>query len=364
MSGDLQQIRAMLQERVADLARELAPDGARTGAYWMARNPTRGDDRAGSFWVRIAGSGLGVWADEATGDGAARGPNGQHKGDILGLVQYCAGLGSVAETLAWSRDWLRLGQMPDADRQRRAALAKARVETADRDDAARLEKHRKRAFGLYVEARKRPFLNSPADLYLRGRGIEVHTLGRMPGVLGWLPDVRRQDGSYVHVSMVAGFQNDAGATVAVHRTFIAPAGDGDTWTKAPVEHPRKIWPAFGGCAIRLWRGGSKLSIDEAIECGLREPLVLVEGVEDGLSVALALPELRVWCAGSLGNLSAIRLPECIDEVIVCADNDWGKPQAQAQLDKAVAGFVAQGAAVRIARSHVGKDVNDALRSVT
>lgn len=358
--SDLQQIKALLQGRVLDLVQELAPYGHRAGQYWIALNPTRADDSAGSFWVRVAGSGIGVWADEATGDGAAQAPNGAHKGDILGFVQYAARLADVKETLRWSRDFLQLGQMPEADRVRRAAAVTQRVKEADDNDEARLARHRKRAFGLYVEAKKRPFLGSPAHQYLAGRSIDIAQLGRMPGVLGWLPPWEGRDGRFTHASMLAGFQNDAGDTVAVHRTFIAERNG--TWGKAAVEHVRKIWPAYGGCAIRLWQGGSKMSIKEAAACGLREPLVLVEGVEDGLSVALALPEFRVWCAGALGNVAALTLPECVDEVILCADNDWGKPQAQRLLDAGIAALSAQGRKVRVARSHVGKDVNDALRS--
>lgn len=363
MAGQLAEIKALLQGRVFDLARELAPDGDRAGAYWMARNPTRNDDSAGSFWIRIAGSGLGVWADEATGDGAARAPNGQHKGDIIGLVQYTARLGSVGEALAWSRKFLQLGQMPDADRRRRAAAVQHQVKVADENDEARLAKDRKRAFGLYVQAIGRPFLGSCADLYLQGRAIDIRQLGRKPGVLGWLPPYKRRDGTMTVPSLLAGFQNDAGETVAIHRSFIHCV-DGE-WLNVKLngKSVRKIWPAYCGTAIRLWRGSSKLSVDDAIKHGLRERLAFVEGVEDGLALALACPDLRIWCAGSVGNLSAITLPECCDEVIICADNDWAKPQAMAQLDKGVAWFASQGAKVSVARSHVGKDVNDALRGV-
>jgi DNA primase len=128
-----------------------------------------------------------------------------------------------------------------------------------------------------------------------------------------------------------------------------------------VRPVRKIWPSFKGAAIRLWRGDSGLSIERAAAHGLRETLVLCEGVEDGLSLAMALPECRIWAVGTLGNIGAQVLPECVDDVIVCADNDWGKPQAERQLTQALARLSAQGVEVRVARSHVGKDVNDALR---
>lgn len=41
------------------------PDGKRVGAEWVARNPTRADNRPGSFTVNLQ---TGAWADFATGD--------------------------------------------------------------------------------------------------------------------------------------------------------------------------------------------------------------------------------------------------------------------------------------------------------
>lgn len=60
------------------LARWL-PDGKRHGREWVARNPTRADNRAGSFSVNMVS---GAWGDFATG---ARG------GDPVSLAAYLAG---------------------------------------------------------------------------------------------------------------------------------------------------------------------------------------------------------------------------------------------------------------------------------
>ena len=345
--SDLKEIKALLQAQILPLLGELLPGGRPNGAYWLgARNPTRKDNAPGSLWVRLH-SEAGVWKDEATGE----------TGDVLKLVQYCARLPDFKSTLVWSREFLKLGEMSDVDRQRRAAQAKRAVTRDQAGMEARAAKMRKRAFGCYVEAKKRSLLGSPIDRYLRTRGINLRSLGRAPGALGWLPEHRHADTETHWPVMVAGFTGQDHRIVAVHRTFIAVDGA----DKAPVVPQRKIWPSFTGAAIRLWRGDTGWSITDAAANGLRESLVLTEGVEDGLSVAMAMPQLRIWCAGSLGNLANIVLPECIDEVIICADNDWGRVQAQALLDKAVDSFARQGRQVRLAHSHVGKDVNDALR---
>lgn len=363
MKNDATEIKALLVRNAEALARELLPDGQRQGNYWKARCPWRADKHIGSFWVNLKGQMQGTYHDAAAGE----------TGDALTLIAKVHGLDvrrDFAKVLDWARAFLGLANVAPAEMKRRVSEAQAAGELDERAAAERAEQDRRRAFALYLRARREPFLGSGADLYLQGRGIYVRRLGRMPGCLGFLPEWRREDGSMVHASMLAGFTGPDGRIVAVHRTFIAPKPRDDferdfqlpeRWDKAPVDPVRKIWPSFGGAAIRLWRGDSKLREREAAEAGLLETLVLVEGVEDGLSVALARPDYRIWCAGSLGNLASIVLPECCDRVIVCADNDWGKPQALAQLDKALVWLAGHGREVLVARSPIGKDANDALR---
>lgn len=71
------------------LARWL-PDGKREGAEWCARNPTRSDNRTGSFSVNMR---TGKWSDFATKDCG---------GDLVSLVAYLDGCtqGTAADTLA------------------------------------------------------------------------------------------------------------------------------------------------------------------------------------------------------------------------------------------------------------------------
>jgi hypothetical protein len=47
------------------LVRRWLPDGKREGAEWVAINPTRADNRKGSFKVNLR---TGRWSDFATGD--------------------------------------------------------------------------------------------------------------------------------------------------------------------------------------------------------------------------------------------------------------------------------------------------------
>lgn len=52
------------------------PDGSRVGSEWVARNPTRADNRPGSFSINLRS---GAWADFATGD---------EGGDLISLWAY------------------------------------------------------------------------------------------------------------------------------------------------------------------------------------------------------------------------------------------------------------------------------------
>ncbi len=56
------------------------PDGQARNGEWVARNPTRNDQKPGSFLINMQ---TGKWADFATGD---RG------GDIVSLYAYLNGL--------------------------------------------------------------------------------------------------------------------------------------------------------------------------------------------------------------------------------------------------------------------------------
>lgn len=343
------EVKRLLQRRMGELVRVLAPEGALKGGYWMAKNPARDDRRPGSFWIVVDRAGFtpGAWRDEATGQ----------KGDVFDLISMVHTF-TKAEALAWAKAWVSYEPLPPAKRRAAALQAEDDRRRREKDAALAAAASARKAFGVYVAAKKRPFLASPADVYLKGRRIDVEALPRVPGALGWLPDMMHAEAKTAWPVLVAGFSDDHGHIKAVHRTFLAADGRG----KAPVDPVRKIWPQFKGLAIRLWRGDSGMSVAECVKHGVVDTLCLCEGVEDGLSIALARPDLRVWAAGSLGNLAHITLPACCEAVIVAADNDWGKPQAEAALVRALAALAAQGRPVRVARSPVGKDFNDCLQS--
>ncbi len=345
--GDLNEVKMLLQAQIVALCKHLLPAGHRSGNYWMAKNPTRNDRHAGSFWVAIAGQAAGAWRDEASND----------KGDVLKLIQYIHGT-DLKEALAWARGWLGLADMPPAQKRERLVQAQARERAEAQREAQRLLDDRGRAKGAWLHCRP-SLLGTPAETYLAGRGIRLASLPRQPRALRFSAAQKHHESNASWPAIVAGMTGADGAFVAIHRTFLARDGS----AKAPIDPARKIWPRFKGtgAAVHLWRGETGLPVAEAHSKGLWDTLAITEGIEDGLSLAIACPELRVWCAGTLGNIADIRLPACSAEVIVCADNDWGKPEAKALLDKALMALVRQGRrTVKVAYSPAGTDVNDAL----
>lgn len=346
--SDTAHIKSELQARIVDLARELAPDGYRAGKYWLAKNPTRDDRNGGSFWITIIGPATGAWRDEATGD----------KGDVFGLIQYVQRFSQFSEAKVWAKRWLNYEDLP-APKRAEAAAARAQASgEREAQEAQEIAELRNKAFAHWLRCENK-LEGTIAARYLETRGIDLTQLARRPSALRFEPAAHHVETGEKFPAICAMITGADGKCVGIHRTFLARDGSG----KAPVKVVRKIWPrGWAGGSIKLARGETGLSPNDAAKQGLLDTLILCEGIEDGLSLALACPELRVWAACAVGNLARIALPACCADVIIAADNDWGKPGAQAQLTAGVRALAGQKRSVRIARSHTGKDANDAIRS--
>jgi len=165
--------------------------------------------------------------------------------------------------------------------------------------------------------------------------------------------------------MVAAVSSIEGKLVAVHRTYLS-AVDGRV-DKAPIaDHrgpaggaKRSLGPVLGNC-IPLTRGGDGRPWHDPLPNSL---LVIGEGIEDCLSIAVARPEWRVACAVSLGNMRGLVLPAQITHVTVIAQNDAPGSKAAKLVAQIVAGFQQQGRKVTLLRprDRQVKDVNDLAR---
>jgi hypothetical protein len=156
--------------------------------------------------------------------------------------------------------------------------------------------------------------------------------------------------------MVAAIVDLEGRHIATHRTWIAPDGKGG-WTKADLEEPKKVLGSFKGGCIRLWKGEPRTLAE--LEPG--SDVWASEGIEDGLSAAIAKPEIRVVAGVTLGNLGEIQLPEQLGRLIIIGQRDTN-PKTLEALERAVGRQQERGHEVWLTPPPAGgfKDVNEAL----
>lgn len=372
MSIDFGEIREKLIQQIVPLCRELVPGGRISGKYWIGRNPTRNDKHAGSFWVLISGPAAGAWRDEA-------GIRGVDDGDVIKLVQYCRRLPDLKETRQECLKWLGLSQtggrkMSPAQIAARDKQRQAQWDADEKRESAERKKNARSAFSLWLKAQELAPANFPGSLvdrYLRSRAIDlvagmIAQKRPLPGALRLFAahDYHTQDGELIELPcMIALMSGPDGTPRGIHRTWLRPDGAGKAELPDPKQNkPRKIWPAgWQGSVIRIAKGAGGHSPEEAARRSLSGPLIVTEGIEDALACALAMPDRRVWAAGTLGNIGKVPMLPCISSITVCADNDWGKGQAEAALEVAIAELRKHGKPVHVARSPRGKDMNDLLK---
>lgn len=363
MRDDIPEIKDALKGRIADLCLHLLPDGYREGRLWVAHNPWVADDARKVPALKVALTGdKGAWKDWRNGD----------KGDVIKLISFTKGC-DTRTALDWARDYLGLRAMSreDRDKMRREA-AERRQREAMAADEARLWKL-KRAVQLFEEAA--PFdPRSPARdhacAYLAGRGCDISTIAdlntlsfRFSGGTSWWKGATWKTGEAgrrcvslgpVFPALHSAMRQATGVITCCHVTFLDPVLP----KKAPVEPPKLMFGVASGAVIELATGGGgPFWLPEA----QARPLILCEGIETGLSLAIAVPEARVWAAGSLAGLGAapVQVPAVAD-VTVARDNNAGNAQAQAQLMAGVAALEAHGKPITIMASHVGDDFNDLM----
>jgi len=157
----------------------------------------------------------------------------------------------------------------------------------------------RRAYARRTWEKSRRASGSVAETYLRNRGITMP----IPPAIRFLPLLPHSKYGWPFPAMIAGIQDAACAFAGVLITWLCADGS----DKAPVEPVRKIYGPYRGGAVRL--------------APADEVLAICEGLETGMSVMQACPELPVWCALSTSNLQRLLIPTTVRRVIVCADAD-------------------------------------------
>ena len=334
-AGDLA---AMLSQHVDALAVELLPGAKREGHEWKAGSVH--GEAGKSLGIVRRGHKAGRWADFATGE----------HGDMLDLIAATLYRGDGKAAYAWALQFLGLANDTAAP-TRRAERPPADREAASLD----AQRSRDKAKAMWLNASE-TLSGTPVLAYLAARNIDLAQLRRMPGSLRYAPELWCQEAGRKLPAMVSAIIGANGQHVATHRTYLEQAPDG-RWRKATLHNSKKVLGQYRGGTIRLTRGENGRALAEMDE---NEEPAIGEGIETCLSVALAMPRLRVLCAIALSNFGAVMLPAQCRRVVLLVDNDT-HPATRSALQHAINAHIHAGRTVRLARSPHGNDFNDAMR---
>lgn len=316
------EINALLAERIEPLVRELLP-AVRKAGNELCIGSLAGE--AGQS-LRIhcgAGSKRGWYRDFSSGEG----------GDALKLVAQVLFGGDYKRAVPWAKSWLGLDDAdPErfAQKRREAQAASARREV---QAAAELERKRKQAVAIWQEAR--PLQRGDlVDKYLLARAIDLAELGHAPGVIRFHPALPYYIGRELRATLPAMVTQvnalDSGAHVATHRTWLKPDGSGKagpdeigTDERGRACDPKRVLGRYWEGHIKLWLGRDDAG--NRIKGPLRtmpgDTLHLTEGIEDGLTVAVADPRLAVAAMITIGNMAAMPLPTQAQRIVMLRQND-------------------------------------------
>jgi hypothetical protein len=319
MYSETEDVIRALAENAESVCRAYLPAGRREGSYWIVGDLHNSPGR--SLFVRLSGPASGPGAAGKFTDGAT----GEH-GDLLDIIRERTGISRFPDLLAEARAHLGRPQpaLPEVPRPR-----KARALGGTPAAAARL-------FAASV-----PVAGTLADTYLNSRGL---TQGAMMSALRFHPTCwHRDEGqtrSLPRPALIAAVTDGAGVLQGVHRTWLAPDGQG----KAAVETQRRAMGHLLGNAVRLTPHENILAIGE--------------GIETMLSLIEAVPGLPVWAALSSGHLGAVLLPEAVQRLYIAIDRD---PAGRGAAERLSARALDAGIAVRVLEPRLG-DFNDDLRA--
>lgn len=271
-----------LAERLAAVAEAVCEhylsNGQKNGRYWVVGDVHNTAGR--SLYVRLHGptygkGAAGKWTDAA---------NPEQHGDLLDLIALNRGLSTPEQLRDEAMAFLsepRSYQMPPRDPVPSNSAPAAR-----------------RLF-----AASKPLRGSPAETFLRSRGItcslELDALRFHPRCYYVPPHGTRME----LPAFIAAVTDLAGNITAVQRTFLR----NDGLEKAPLDEPRRALGDLLGNAVRFGEA------DDVLAAG--------EGIETMLSLRSLIPGMPMLSALTATHLAAINFPRGLKRLYIAADND-------------------------------------------
>jgi len=168
--SDVQRIRELMRERVAELAPYLFPNGRREGNHWCVGSIE--GELGKSFKICLAGEKAGLWGDFAE--------SGKHSRNLVDLWMQARNVG-FQTALCGAADWLGIPPAAAAPAKRAHQPTLATAQPADEFLSS---EDCKRAIEMAVALRETPEL---CERVARARGWKTETIGNLAlePSLGW-----------------------------------------------------------------------------------------------------------------------------------------------------------------------------------
>ncbi len=335
------EIAQRLAAQAQAVARALLPSGHLEGGgqFWSAGD-TAGN-KGQSLKVNLTGARRGQWKDFASNE----------FGDLIDLIMATQGLDKGA-AVQWAKAYLGLEHRstPRSPEERAADRARREREAAEREAldqaAAAADRALKQADAIQIwrASNKFPDPSSPADHYLRGRGV----LGPLPPTLRHNRRLWHGKSQRFLPGLVACVQGPdepdekgrmRAPIIGVHRHWLDP----NRPDKRRATDKFSLGPILGGCT-RLTKAASRL--------------ILCEGVETGLSLKQS-QTAAVWCGLTVGGMVRAWIPDEVTELVIACDGDSVGSSAwlEARI-RAVRAHERPGRIIRVKEPPQGMDFND------
>jgi hypothetical protein len=289
------EISADLGARAESFCRAYFPDGNRQGNYWQVGDTSGAVGR--SLVIRLHaqdGRKAGGWTDYATGE----------FGDLIDLLHAKLGSRSLRETLHEAQQFLGTAPLPVPQVSQKVSRDAGEANTKRIGSARRLF------------ASGRPVLGTAAATYLRRRGI-----ARFGPALRFHPRVYLRgegmaaDQSCHSPALLAKITDNQGNITGCARTYLDPA----TGRIADLRSPKRILGQLHGNAVRFWSGSNP------------SDLIVGEGLENTLSVGIALPEFDLASCLTATHLGLFIPSSGIKRIWIARDNDAAGERAALSL---------------------------------
>lgn len=342
-----------------ELAKELLPNGHRSGNMWMASGI---DDtgKSASLAVNLTGQKIGHWTDYGSA------PNGDDHGDMVDLLALKRHGGDRKAAIADARERLgkpllfgRAAPKPSpAELAARAADTQARDAARAAADAEAENVKIRGARSLFLNAKAVPLAGTPGERYLIDRGLSAAPIGNWPGSLRFHPEVWNSEHRVKMPAMLAMIVDAEGRHIGTQRTYLQQKGG--RWTKIDSKAARMILGLSRGGFIPINKGASGKSMRHM---AADEPIYGAEGSEKCLAVRMKMPGARICSLVSLRNMGLVVFPAAARRLIWVTDNDKGEREL-ATLERSIAQQQARGIFVQQVRPPAPfKDIDEWMIAV-